>query len=247
MSTTNALASLLALSALGCLDTGQDRVDISLFIAGTDTSTPVTAVGDVEVQIERADLAFGPLYLCAGATAGELCDTARLEWLDTVVVDTTHSHAVEVGKISGQTGTVGSFMYDLGISSQLTRSEPYVLDAAEQLGGVSFVLEGRARIDGTSLRFVVEVPVQQTDSTELGVPVIRKSSQDDFFHEVTGSEAGLLLRFDPVAWVSKIDFRPYAGVPEDEVLVLEEDSEAYRALAVALATRGRPTFVWVEP
>lgn len=247
MNTVKWMWCVLALGALGCLDTGQDRADVALYVAGTDVSEPVIAIGDVEVQIDRADLAFGPFYLCAGTTAGDLCDTARLEWLETVVVDTTNPDAMQVGELSGVTGSVGSYMYDLGISSQLTQPEPHVLDAAEELGGVSFVFEGRATVEGTEIHFRAEVPVQQTDTTELGVPVIRKSSQDEFFHDVTGDESGLVLRFDPSAWVSKIDFRPYAEANEDEVLVLDEDSEAYRALSIALSTRGRPSFSWDAP
>ena len=83
-------------------------------------------MGDVSVTIDRADLAFGPLYLCAGATAGDLCDTARFEWLDSAVVDTTLSDPVKVGELSGVTGTVRSWMYDLGLSSQLTREAPFI-------------------------------------------------------------------------------------------------------------------------
>lgn len=247
MKTHMRLCCMVAVGALGCVDVGQKNETITLFVAGTDVSEPVIAVGEIEVLVDRADLAFGPLYLCAGATAGELCDTARLEWLDSVVVDTTSPEPMQVGELTGVTGHVGSFMYDLGISSQLTRSDPYVLDAAGQLGGVSFVVEGRARMEETEIRFRAEIPVLQTDTTELGVPVVRKSSQDDFFHEVTGEESGLVLKFDPTAWVSKIDFRPYAGTTEKEVLVLSEDSEAYRALAIALMTSGRPTFSWNTP
>ena len=200
---------LVAVFAFGCAETGQDRTTVPLFVAGTDLSEPIIAAGDVPLTIDRADLAFGPLYLCAGATAGDLCETARFEWLETVVVDTTVAEAMRAGELSGITGTVQSWMYDLGISSQLTRSEPYILEAAAELGGVSFVLEGRALVDGIELPFAATVSVQQTDDTELGVPVVRKSTSESFFRDVGVDEQGLVVRFNPAQWVRGLDFRPY--------------------------------------
>ena len=200
--------ALLALFA-GCAETGQDHARIPLFVAGTEQAQPVTAVGDIPVTIDRADLAFGPLYLCAGATAGDLCDTARLEWLDSIVVDTKRSAPTLAGELTGVTGEVRSWMYDLGLSSQLTRKEPFVLRAASDLGGASLVLEGRAVVDGIYLRFATSVPIQQTDDTELGVPVIRKSTSEAFSRDVGSNESGLVVRFDPAAWVRGIDFRSY--------------------------------------
>lgn len=203
--------ALITVVAAGCAETGQDRTSVPLFVAGTNVTEPVVAAFDVPVTIDRADLAFGPLYLCAGATAGDLCDTARLEWLETVVVDTTLDEPARAGELSGVTGTVRSWMYDLGISSQLTRTEPFILDAASQLGGASLVLEGRAVVDGIEVPFTASVRIQQTDDTELGVPVVRKSTSESFFRDVGSDESALLLRFDPSAWVRGIDFRPYVS------------------------------------
>ncbi|MFW6067058.1 MAG: hypothetical protein ACOC97_01880 [Myxococcota bacterium] len=200
---------LAALGATGCADVAQERVQVPLSLAGTDLSAPVTAEGDVPVTVERADLAFGPLYLCAGSTAGDLCDTARLEWLETAVVDAASAEPVPVGELSGLTGPVRSWMYDLGISSQLTHTEPVVLEAAEMLGGVSFVVEGVAEVEGQEVPFSAAVPVRQTDETELGVPVVRKSANETFGHEVAVDEPGLLVRFDAAAWIGRIDFRAY--------------------------------------
>jgi hypothetical protein len=203
--------ALLVLAISGCAETGQDRIHVALFVAGTDVSEPTVAVGDVLVTIDRAELAFGPLYLCAGTTAGDLCDTARLEWLETVVVNTMAPEPAAAGELVGITGPVQSWMYDLGISSQLTRSTPFILPAAGELGGASFVLEGRAAVAGIELPFSAAVPIQQTDDTELGVPVVRKSSSDSFFRDVRDGELGLVVRFDPGAWVRRVDFRPYAA------------------------------------
>ncbi|MDD9944657.1 MAG: hypothetical protein OXU20_26665 [Myxococcales bacterium] len=202
---------LLVATSGGCAGTGQDRTHLSLFVAGTDVSEPAVAVGDVAITIERADLAFGPLYLCAGATAGDLCDTARLEWLETVVVDTTAPEPALAGELFGTTGPVQSYMYDLGISSQRTGTEPYVLDAASDLEGASFVVEGRAVVNGIRLPFEASIPVQQTADTELGVPVVRKSTSEPFFRHVDMDEHGLAVRFDSAAWLRGIDFRSFVA------------------------------------
>jgi hypothetical protein len=139
-------------------------------------------------------------------------------------------------------------MYDLGISSQLTRSEPFVLEAARELDGASFVVEGTAVAEEMEMRFAASVPVRQTDSTELGVPVIRKSSSAPFDHDVRPEEPGLLLRFDPTAWLQGVDFRPYLeqaqGGSGRRTITLAPDSEAFRALSIALSTVGRPDFHW---
>ncbi len=200
---------LIVLALCGCAETGQARVDVPLFVAGTEISEPVVAVGGAQITVERADLAFGPLYLCAGFTAGDLCDTARLEWLEAIVVDTTAQAAVRAGALSGITGSVQSWMYDLGISSQLTRAEPFVLDAAADLGGASFVVAGRANVAGVEIPWRASVPIEQAEETELGVPVIRKSTSEAFSHEVQRDEPGLLVRFDAAPWLQSIDFRPY--------------------------------------
>ena len=199
----------LALLALGCAESSQTRVQVPLEVQGTASTGPRLALGAVPVTLTRADLAFGPLYLCAGTQAGSLCETARIEWLDTVVVDALDPAPQAAGDLYGVSGVVQSWMFDLGISSQLTRDEPFVLEAAEALGGHSLVLEGSAEVSGITLPFVAQVPVQQTNATERGVPVVRKSASDRFREDVNGSERALQVRFDPASWLLSVDLRPY--------------------------------------
>ena len=200
---------VVLLPLTSCIETGQDQTNIPLFVAGRDISEPIVVEGDVELWLDRAELAFGPLYLCAGTTAGDLCDTARLEWLDAVVVDTMEVEPIRAGDLIGTTGPVASWMYDLGISSQLTQPDPVVLRAAASLDDASFVVEGRALIGDIELPFSASIPIQQTDNTELGIPVVRKSVSETFFRDVASDEPGLVVRFDPAAWVSGIDLTPY--------------------------------------
>jgi hypothetical protein len=200
------LATLLMVP--GCGEPGQREVEVPLYVAGSDLSLEWTAVGDIPVALDRADLAFGPLYFCAGKTAGDLCETARVEWLGSSVVDALDPQPVRVGELSGLTGSVRSWMYDLGISSQLTEREPVVLTAAKKLGGFSFVVSGRAFVEAFEMPFRAQVRVGQSESTELGVPVVRSGSEG-LAHELGETEKGLLVRFDPRPWLQSVDFRAF--------------------------------------
>lgn len=200
--------------ALACVDVGPAEIEVPLSLAGTQIEGAIAGQDGAEIELDRAELAFGPIYLCAGTQAGELCETARLEWLDAIAFDVLDSNPVEAGTLRGREGTVRSWMFDLGLVSLLTQEDPLILPAAEQLGDASLRLEGRASVDGVVIPFSVALAVQPEEGTELGVPVIRKSGSESFDHEVEAGEAGLLIRFDAGPWVTEIDF---AGLLEDGV------------------------------
>jgi len=249
----SALALPFACALAGCGDVGQSQAEVPLYVSGAELARPVAAVGDVMLTIDRAELAFGPLYLCAGAQAGELCDAARLEWLGSVRIDLRDSEPRRAGTLSGTTGRVRSWMYDLGISSQLTRSEPFALDAAQELGGASLVVEGRASHDGSEVPFLLRVVVEQGADVERGVPVVRKGTGDAFNHDVTGAEPGLWVRFDASAWLSGMDLRSElaegACIAKGDCsapLRLAPDGVAYRGLHNAVVSGRRPKLDW-EP
>jgi hypothetical protein len=249
----SALALPFACALAGCGDVGQSKAEVPLYVSGSALAGPVAAVGEVMLTIDRAELAFGPLYLCAGAQAGELCDAARLEWLGSVRIDLTEPEPRRAGTLSGTTGHVRSWMYDLGISSQLTRNDPFILDAAQELGGASLVVEGRASQGGSEVPFVVGVIVQQGADVERGVPVVRKGTGDAFNHDVTGLEPGLWVRFDASAWLSKLDLRAELADTAcvalggcSEPLRLGPDGVAYRSLHNAVVSGRRPELNW-EP
>lgn len=246
-----ALVLPLAGALSGCADVGQSQADVPLYVSGSELSRPIPAVGDVMLSIDRAELAFGPLYLCAGAQAGELCDTARLEWLGSARIDLKQPEPRRTGTLSGTTGHVRSWMYDLGISSQLTDHEPFMLDAAQELDGASLVVEGRARHAGSELPFVVSVTVQQGTEVERGVPVVRKGTGDAFHHEITGAEPGLWVRFDASAWLRGMDLRSELAETAcalagdcGEPLQLAPEGVAYRALHHAVVSGRRPELTW---
>lgn len=192
--------------APACIDVGPAQVEVPLYVAGTSIEGPIAGRGGAQIELTRAELAFGPIYLCAGTQAGELCETARLEWLDAIVVDVRDPEPVEAGPLRGLEGTVRSWMFDLGLVSLLTQEQPLILPAAEQLGGASLRLAGRASVDEVVIPFSLAVAITPEQGTERGVPVIRKSGNQAFEHEVDVGEPGLLIRFDAAPWVTEIDF-----------------------------------------
>jgi hypothetical protein len=203
------LLGVVLASSCGCSDTGQQRTRVPLYVAGTDITDGVVATGDVAVTVDSAQLAFGPLYLCGGYQAGELCETARLEWLDSVVVNAMDGTPMAAGELVGVTGPVRSFMFDLGLTSVFTSAQPLMLPAAREIGGVSVRVLGSAEVDGVTVPFVAAIQIQQEDDTELGVPVIRKSANEVFTHDVKPNEPPVLVRFDARRWLRDIDFRQY--------------------------------------
>ena len=233
-----ALAGLLMILAGGCLDTGREQVSIPLLVAGV-APTPVAGAGGWTITLDSAELAFGPLYLCAGEQAGALCDTARLEWTESTIVDTLDPEPRVAGALQGVSGPVRSWMYDLGITSLLTQQRPAALEAAIELGENSVRLTGVARRAERELPLELALPIQQDEATELGACVVRKSTSDPFEHEITGDETALTVRFDPRPWLLEVDVDALAEDPTS--------GQAQRALRNALVAGARPTFEWGTP
>lgn len=201
--------ALLAVATLtACGDTGQELFQAPLSLTGTSQSS-FTTEGGAQVELSRADLAFGPLTLCAGSTAGTLCETARAEWLGSAVVSLISDQAQPVGQLQGVTGWVLSYMYELGLSSQLTRSQPFVLPAAADLDGASLQLKGVATFQGLRLPFTAAVKVAQGQESERGVPVVMKGASEDFEFELTPDAGELTLQFSAQPLIRGLDFSVY--------------------------------------
>ena len=203
---TCVFAFVLAGAATSCVDTGQDQASIPIRLAGASVADPVDGANGWTIELNEAELAFGPLYLCSGYQAGSLCQTARMEWLESAVINTLDPEPHDAGLLDGVTGPVRSWMYDLGITSLLTQQRPEVLFAAEALGGNSVRIEGVARKGPHAIPFPNEIPIQQEEATQIGVSVVRKSGSDRFEHDVRGDEVALTVRFNPGPWVRDIDF-----------------------------------------
>ncbi len=240
-----AAALLLSATVFACADTGVTEVSVPLSVAGASEATSFEGDDGWQVALERVDVAFGPLYICGGRRAGHLCETARAEWTGSVVVDALDDAHHRAGLLEGRSGAARSWMYDHGIAALLTQQEPLALDAAMALGGSSVVAAGRATRDAEVVDFYVTMPIRQEEETETGVPVVRKSDNDFFSHDLTGTESMLLVRFDVRSWFAQVDFTAIAeeGV-EGDVHTIEPGGQAHRAIRNAVVAGERPSFEW---
>ncbi|MDD9942271.1 MAG: hypothetical protein OXU20_14590 [Myxococcales bacterium] len=232
-----------AVCLAGCIDVGQERVQFDVHVAGRALDE-IEARHGWTVELSRADLAFGPLFLCASTTAGDLCEPARAEWLDSVVVDTLDPASKTAGMGVGLEGEVRSFMYELGATWPLAQPQPQPTTAGEALDEHALKLAGVARREGREVHFEAEVAVAantagrtvasgQLDAQRLGADVTT-----------------LRARFDPERFVAQIDFDELAGTQEAEAadqdgpIRIRPDSQAHRAVVSGLVSNGRPDIAW---
>jgi hypothetical protein len=157
-----------------------------------------------QLTLSRGELALGPVYLCAGAQAGQNCQAALAEWREARVVDVLSSAEQSLGTLEGYSGRALSYMHDCGIVSLLTDSAPLVLPAAEELGQKSVRLEGSAQLAQTgapTIPFRIALAIASSADADRGQPVVR-SSPGQFDEEIGPDTARLTLSFDAGAWLS---------------------------------------------
>lgn len=199
----------LLLVAFGCSDPGPRPIEVPLTVSGDSSSATIeTALGPA-LRLEEARLAFGPLYFCAGPSGAASCDVARLEWLETAVVDLLDDATRPAGTLRGTSGHVASYLCDLGISSQLTDDEPFVRDAAAELGGNSLVLRGSVEWGSRRLPWSASLVLAQTDATVQGTPLIQSSQSQRLAQDITDDLARVNVRFSASKWLTAVDFSPY--------------------------------------
>lgn len=195
----------LANTAFGCTTSATAPVSLELRVGGGEREF---TLGDgTRLLLTRADLAFGPFYLCAGAQAGQSCQTALAEWREAEVIDTIDPELVTVGTAEGYSGRALSYMHDCGLVSLLTTDEPLVLSAAEELGGRSVAIEGVAEVevDGApSVPFRIELTLASSREADRGQPVVR--SAPGAFDATIGSDSSVLVvRVQPSAWLTHLN------------------------------------------
>ena len=241
----------VAMWLFGCGGTGQAEVSFEVRAAGTASDVPIGAEGGWQLTLDEAKLAFGPLVLCPGFQAGALCDVARAEWLDSAVVDVLDPDAEMLGMATGVTGATRSWMYDLGVVSTLTQEQPLISSAAQSLTGHSLVVRGVAKRDGTAVPFEARLLVQQEEDTEIGVPVVRKSSSDLFDHQIDENTTAIVVTFNAASWLADINFDQLlsddCALGASSPCIIPRDSQAARAIRNALIAGQRPLFHFTGP
>ncbi|MEZ4252116.1 MAG: hypothetical protein R3B99_28210 [Polyangiales bacterium] len=217
----------------GCVDTGVDPVELPVVASGVGAASFETRDGWT-VTLDRADLAFGPLYLCTAANAGDLCETAQAEMLDGVVLDLLDDEPREIGRLIGLGGVVRSVMHDYGLTWDLTGMAPrtHVDDAS--MGDHSFVVEGVAERGDERVVFHGAVAVEPIRPGSL---VVRRTLSGT---EITNlaDEGTLVVAIDPRRWLDQVRF------DELEDGAIEEGTQAWRAVVAGMTAQARPAITW---
>ena len=230
------LVSCVALVALAsCVaDAGGAWVEVPVAVAGTDMDAFEVRDGWT-VELDRAEVAIGPLYLCASSSSGDLCETARGEMLDTVVVDALDPTPRDVARLLSEAGSVRSVMHDYGITWQLTETAPGA--TTDAMSGHSVILEGTARKGELEIRF--ETAVDVTPNRE-GVLVVRRTIDE---HRVAEGDR-LVLEVDPRDWLRDVRFDDWVEKSFGESVRFEPNDQAWRAVVVGMTATRRPVLRW---
>lgn len=190
--------ALIALCMSSCSSSARQGVDLELRAQG-EAPTSLSLEGGGTIEASEAKLAWGPVYLCTSTQAGELCESAQLEWLESAVVDVLSTAEQQVGLLDGFTGTVRSWMYDLAFTSTLSADKPLELEAASELGSNSFRLRGVVQFSGDELPFESSFPIQVTEQTEPGFSIVRSSTALEL--AISEETQAATFHFDVTPWL----------------------------------------------
>lgn len=232
---------LSALAATGCAGTGQPEVSYEAAALGAAPREVIA--GAWTVTLEEATIAFGPAYFCASATAGDdVCGVSVAEITAVTAVDGLDPEPQPLRGMRGFAGEIRSASFDYGIHQFTT--EPKPVAAPEAPGGHSALLRGRAaRADGAALSFTAAIDVKPQKQGQRAVTSVPTSAS-------VGEEgARLEVRFDPHAWIERVDFDDLAagGAASVEIMPMPMNSAAYEALFRAMESQILPAFVWQSP
>jgi hypothetical protein len=230
MSNTARLLWLGLILLPGCGDTGGERVSVALFASGTPARELL--IGDARVVLTRAELAFGPAYFCASATASaELCAVAVAELRAPV-------HILALEPSEQAVGVLAAAIYDLGISWLLTQSEARASAAAPE--GHSALLEGSIERAGRTLRFRAGIDATPGKRGELVVNTQRTE------YELTGEGDALTLAIDANRWVDRLDVDALFALDTDGdgAVAIEQGTTTYEGILLGMVSRAPLGFGW---
>lgn len=232
--------AMLALLLAGCGTTGQDVVTFPVHGAGTGELA--FEKDGWSVTIERADVGFGPVWLCATSFADtDVCPSAAAEWLGTASIDATRSEPVMLADASAVTTTVRSAMLDYGRSWLLTEASTRANEGAPEGHSAVFVVRATSADRALEIHAAIDV-----DPSSAGESAVIGASAG--MHTITGSEA-LIVRLDPATWWRRVDFDRVAASDEDGdgVVEIARGDRAYDALVIAMTAGTLPAFEWSQP
>jgi hypothetical protein len=239
----SAVALSVVTLAAGCAETGRAYVEMPLLVAGTGERAFVQ--GDFQVELERADVAFGPLWLCATQSASpEFCESAQLELTETVTIDALDDEPRPAATAFGITGTVRSAMWDYGITWLPAQPRPRPNPGAVD-GEYSARFEVRvSHADGRTFRVLADLAITPNGR---GVVIVR--GQRVPTHTIAPEGDALTVRADPAAWWRRVDLARLAAraaAGEDPVVLAPGDAD-HEALLVAMTAGSLPALEWRAP
>jgi hypothetical protein len=219
-----------------CGDTGQEHVALAL--TATGTASHAVTIGAATLTLTRADVAFGPTYLCASESGrAELCEVAVAEFLDTVTVNALNASVQPLGELNATTGSVRSGLFDYGISWLLTQNEPRANAGAVE--GHSAIVEGTVTRGAQTLRFRATIDAKPRMSGDLAV-----NGQVTRFS--IGPDSALNISADPHSWVSNLDADALFALDTDGdgLVDIPSDSLAHESILQGMVSRAPLRFTW---
>lgn len=220
-------AALLLLA--GCDETGRERARVALEARGVGATSFVEA--GFTITITRADVAFGPAYLCATrGSSTELCEVAVIETTVAHPFDALDPAAQPLGELLGLTGTIRTAQYDLGIAFLLPDTEPRPLPGA--IDGHSVVLEGTATDGVTTIDFVVDVDVVAKVSGNTAIVGARVDGT------IPAAGATLTVGAEPARWLAGLDWAQITALPHapGAPVVIASGTAAHDTILRAITT-----------
>ncbi len=236
---TIAARSVLCLSAalvvLACGDSGSARLEIPATAHGTKARN--VEIDGAILRLTRAEIAFGPLYLCATESAeSELCGAALAELLSTRLVDGLATQAQPLGTIDATSGSVRSGFFDYGITWGLTQQAPRPNPGAKH----SARLEGKIElVDGRRYTFHAEMDINPLSPGDAAVNGLKTR------HELGPDTQTVSVTFDPNAWLMKVKLEKLLEIEHDAGdIELAVGTQPYEAILQGMTVNSPPVLHW---
>jgi hypothetical protein len=222
---------------LACTGTGQPEVALAALVNNAPQADFL--VGDVNVTLSAAEIAFGPAYFCASASGSAgLCETALGEIRDVTAVDLLTPGAIPLGTYKGFSGAVRSVSFDYGIHWFLPEQEPQT--APEAPLGHSAHFAGTAERNGKTVSFSALVDVTPLYQGERAVTTAKASG------EISETTEKLIVSFDVPALLSDVDFSAMLDANEDPVSIAS-GSRDHDSIVIQMVSASPPSFLWQNP
>ncbi len=222
-----------------CGDTGRAELSLPVFAEGTKARD--VEIEGARIRLTQAEIAFGPLYLCATESAeSDLCETALAELLSTQTCDGLSPRQQPFPELAGTTGKVQSGFFDYGITWGLTQQMPSPNKGSVR--GHSARLRGQIELDdGPSFAFHADIDIEPLSAGDAAVNGLRTR------HDLTTDTQSLTVLFDPNAWLRRIKLAGILMLEPDEKgeVSFEPGSQPYEAIVQGMTANSPPTLEWL--